>query len=354
MYTDASIYYMSGTGNSYRAAIWSMGRLKENTVNVSIHSISNPGEIKTDVKDGEEGLFMIFFPTHGFTAPWNIFRFAFKAPVKKRTHAVIVAARAGLKLGPLFFPGLEGTAAYLIAFILALKGYRIKGVMGLDMPSNWMALHPGLCNENASAIIERAHYKTENFIENILAGYTCYWNIEFFLLGILLIPISLLYLMIGRFFLAKLFFASFRCTGCGLCSTDCPFKAIRMQGKNKKIPFWTYSCESCMRCMAFCPEKAVEASQSLAVIFYFITSVPVFMFLFKWLTDIAFPQFIAFHHILTAALYYVYILFSIWITYLLFSLLIRNPLINRLFTYTTLTHIYRRYHEPETHSADLK
>jgi hypothetical protein len=33
--------------------------------------------------------------------------------------------------------------------------------------------------------------------------------------------------------------------------------------------------------------------------------------------------------------------------------LIRIPPINRLFTYTTLTHYYRRYREPETRLKDL-
>jgi len=34
--------------------------------------------------------------------------------------------------------------------------------------------------------------------------------------------------------------------------------------------------------------------------------------------------------------------------------LLRVPLINRLFTVTTLTHYYRRYHEPDTTLNDLK
>jgi hypothetical protein len=37
----------------------------------------------------------------------------------------------------------------------------------------------------------------------------------------------------------------------------------------------------------------------------------------------------------------------------LFSLLLRVPFINNIFTYTTFTHISRRYHEPETKASDL-
>jgi hypothetical protein len=48
-----------------------------------------------------------------------------------------------------------------------------------------------------------------------------------------------------------------------------------------------------------------------------------------------------------------YILVSLFVTYLLFTLLIRIPLVNRLFTYTTLVHYYRRYHEPDATLGDL-
>jgi hypothetical protein len=36
------------------------------------------------------------------------------------------------------------------------------------------------------------------------------------------------------------------------------------------------------------------------------------------------------------------------LSYLVFWYLIRIPMVNTVFTYTTLTHYYRRYHQPET------
>ena len=47
-------------------------------------------------------------------------------------------------------------------------------------------------------------------------------------------------------------------------------------------------------------------------------------------------------------IYYPNILLAAWLSYLLFYWLLRIPAINLLFTYTTLTHAYRRYHEPTT------
>ncbi|MEW6334574.1 MAG: hypothetical protein AB1558_09910 [Thermodesulfobacteriota bacterium] len=48
-----------------------------------------------------------------------------------------------------------------------------------------------------------------------------------------------------------------------------------------------------------------------------------------------------------------YLLASMAAAYWLFSLLLRVPVMNSIFTHRTLTHIFRRYHEPETKARDL-
>jgi hypothetical protein len=47
-------------------------------------------------------------------------------------------------------------------------------------------------------------------------------------------------------------------------------------------------------------------------------------------------------------------LLALYLAYPLFSLLLRTPWANRFFTHATLTHYYRRYHEPETKIEDLE
>jgi hypothetical protein len=51
---------------------------------------------------------------------------------------------------------------------------------------------------------------------------------------------------------------------------------------------------------------------------------------------------------------YPYFLFSMFLAYWILTHLLRIPLINRAFTYTTLTHLYRRYREPDTALKDIK
>ncbi len=50
---------------------------------------------------------------------------------------------------------------------------------------------------------------------------------------------------------------------------------------------------------------------------------------------------------------FLYIYPALFILYYIFDLLLRIPVINSVFTYTTLTHIYRRSHGPDTKLKDL-
>jgi ferredoxin len=283
-------------------------------------------------------------------------RFTLGLPPGNGTHAFVVPTRAGLKLGRFYMPGMEGTAGYLIAFILLLKGYGIRGVVGLDMPSNWISLHPGLNPTSVAGIIHRAEKKTTGFIETILAGERRFpiGSIFQLLFGLLLLPISIGYLLLGRFFLAKLFFANLQCNGCGICADNCPNRAIRMWGKKNPRPYWTFSCESCMRCMGYCPREAVEAGHSLGLLLYFITSIPVGSYILnrfgRNLPGVADTS----HTWVNWLLQYPYILLSIFLCYLLVTLLIRIPVINRAFTWTTFTRIWRRYHEPKTKLKEIQ
>lgn len=339
VYKMLNLFFMSGTGNSYRAAVWMGEVAKEQGIHSRIIPITKDRS-NLDLEDEPGQLFGLVFPTHGFTAPWHMIRFVWGMPRSKRTHAFVIPTRAGIKIGPIPLPGLEGTAGYLIVLLLLLKGYQIRGVQGLDMPSNWMALHWGLSSANVQFIINRAKIKIKAFTETVLDGKRIWGGIFPLLLGLLLVPISFGYFVLGRFFLAKLFFASHRCTGCGLCVRSCPVRAIIMKGRVSVKPFWTFRCESCMRCMAYCPEQAVEVSHLLGIIFYYVTAFPVSIFLADQLAN-------------NFLLQYAYIIISLYFVYLIFSNLNRFLLVNKFFTFTTLTHIYRRYHEPETKLKDL-
>ena len=353
MYQEATFYFFTGTGNSYRVASWMADAARDAGAAVTVRPIESaqPGE---EIGAGEGALLGLAMPTHGFTAPWAMLRFALRLPRRANTHAAVVATRAGVKIGPVFAPGVEGTATYLTALILALKGYRVRGAIGVDMPSNWIALHPGLSPQAVAAIVARARVRTAGFVGTILSGQHRFAGWGDLLIGLLFFYVSLGYLLIGRFFLAKLFFASQRCTGCGLCAEYCPNGAIKMVGSgNDRRPYWTLRCESCMRCMAYCPTRAIEASHLLGVGAYLLAAAVPITGLLAWLaarTSLldfleAVPRWV---------LDSIYPVVALILAYPILHLLLKVAWINWLFTHATLTHYYRRYHEPGTSLKDLK
>ena len=222
------------------------------------------------------------------------------------------------------------------------------------MPSNWLAVHPGLAPETVAGIVARAEERVAGFISAILCGRRCYLGWIVFPLGVLVFPISLAYLLIGRLFLSKLFFASHRCNGCGLCAEYCPNGAIEMRGNGKdRRPYWTFRCESCMRCMAYCPQKAVEASHLLAVVAYHLAGLIPTLALLNWLAE-RIPVIAFLGEMPGWLVKWGNAFIALALIYPVFHLLLRIPSVHWLFTHATLTHYYRRYQEPETTLKELR
>jgi len=341
-YQRAMLYFLSGTGNTYRVVTWIAERLRAAGISAEM-APTHSANLDANFKTGSDALLVVATPVHAFVAPWLMLRFIWRLPRGKGMDALVVACNSGV----------SGTTFYVMALVLALKGYTVRSFLDVAFPDNWMSLVPGPPPEKARAAIAQAREKTAAFMDGFLAGERSFLAWPWALLALALAPIAVGYLILGRFFLAKLFFASDRCIGCGQCAEHCPWRAIKMvEQAEQRRPYWTLNCESCMRCMAFCPTQAIEAGHSWGVLLGAITLIPVV----DWLLNMVIRQIPALANVqglLWVLLEYGYILLSFVVAYALFSLLLRVPAINRFFTVTTLTHNYRRYHEPDTSLKDL-
>jgi Pyruvate/2-oxoacid:ferredoxin oxidoreductase delta subunit len=347
-YQDVLLYYFSGTGNSYRVACWMAEAARENGLASQVKAIdsSNPAE---EIHAGQ--LIGLLCPTHAFTAPWAMIRFALSLPhAQGVVDAFVILTRGGSLIGKRVLPGMEGTGAYLLALILALKGYRVHGASGLDMPVTWTVVMPGLSQESAEEIIQQVKPRALDFFQSILAGKTRWHGFIPLAIGLALLPLSVMYLCMGRFFLAKLFYASNRCNGCGLCARSCPVQAVKMRGKT---PYWTLSCESCTRCMNFCPQQAVEASYPFGLALMYLSGVSVVALALDWLAQYATVAMGWKGTWVESIITYPYTVLLIVVAYVLFWWAMRLPILNALVTFLTPTRFYRRYHEPGTRITAL-
>jgi len=355
VYEKLILYYQSGTGNSYRTAVWMAEAAEKAGLSVELIPIhqANPA---VELKDNAKSLVGFISPTHGFIAPWSMLKFLIRLPFRRNVHAFYLATRGRLKFGRMFVPGLAAGTIWFSALILALKGYRLVGVESIDMPSNWMTLHSGQKPESIRAIIDRSKPRVDRFISRLLSGGRNWFtlrNAVELLFSIVLFPVSIGYLLFGKTFMSKIYFANRKCNSCGVCAKNCPQKAIRMVGKRNPKPFWTFHCESCMRCMGFCPQKAIEVHQPYVIIYCFFILMPFLETLNVWFAG-WFPGIPVLYEIVFAGLYFLIYIAAVAAAYLLYFGLSLVPFGNTLMTWTTLTHVYRRYREPETTLHDLQ
>ncbi len=348
MYDDVTIYYFSGTGNALTASRWITESAKKKGRQTNLISIDRIKKIAVPAAAGKR-LLGFCYPTHGFGIPWIMLKFIFKFPGRERCDVFLMNTRAGSKIGKLFLPGVSGIAQLLPALILLGKGFRIRGLLPLDMPSNWISIHPGYNPAAVAALLARCCVRVDGFSERILSGRAYFRPNVLVMLPVdmALAPVAFMYFLYGRFFLAKVFIAATDCDTCRLCEQKCPTASIRIVDNR---PFWKFTCESCMRCINVCPRRAIQVSHLLAVIIPVVSSfLPIALLLAIFNSYIPSslmkPADFIIDWGISLTLFFVISGLVFW--------LIRIKWINQLFSATSLTKYWRRYMAPGIKPKDF-
>lgn len=333
------IYFHSGTGNALKASRWIADEAQKAGLVATIYPIDHG--LKPNINEIDSGtLFGFVYPTHGFNLSPAMLKFIRKFPPKKGVSVFLMNTRAGGKFFKIFTPGMSGMAQYLPMFILSKKGFKIQAGRPLDMPSNWISIHPGLGPKMVASIDARCEGIARKFINKVLSGKRVFGRVLIDLpLDVLIFPVTVLYYFIGRFFLAKTFIFTHACTDCNICVENCPVGAIKLvHGK----PFWTHKCESCMRCMNVCPHRAIQTSHLMVTIGVLFFQVPFSIWLFRNVSWFDFLQ-------SNIAIFLVDSYLSMVLLYVLYSVVhyfLRYRIFSRIFEFTSFTYWWRRYLAP--------
>jgi Pyruvate/2-oxoacid:ferredoxin oxidoreductase delta subunit len=347
-YDDLLIYYLSGTGNALTASRWMAENAEKKGVRAQLIPIDRQKEPIVP-KISRNTLIGFCYPTHGFGIPWAMLKFIWRFPKVKHAKVFISSTRAGSKLSRVFLPGISGLAQWIPFIILLLKGYGIKGLLPIDMPSNWISVHPGYKSKVVDSIFMHCHELVVKFTGKLLSGKRFYHPYIFIFLpfDLALAPIMIGYQMYGRFLFAKLFVATNKCNGCGICIDKCPVRAIRMYGSK---PFWTVNCESCMRCISICPEKAIQVSHMLATILIIgLSMVPFYLLIFELFGKLPAKVFSTLDFFAEWGLKVFLMAVIYWLVYLLMKFRVFSIIVE----YTSLTRYWRGYRAPGISPKDF-
>ncbi len=343
-YNKAILCCFSGTGNARNAAQWFHEVAENAGLEVEVIYIDKTN--RPEIPNFTGKLLVGFFsPTHGFNLPPLVLKFICRFPKVKNADVFLLNTRGGLKFSRWFLPGLSGAAQIFAAMILRLKGFKIKGMQPVDLPSNWIILHPGLRKNVVLSIHQRCRRIVTRFASRLVTGKKVYKSLYSLPIDILVIPIAVLYYFIGRFFLAKTLIATSACNDCGICIKQCPVGAIK---RINNRPYWTYKCESCMHCINICPQRAIQTTHAFSITLILLSVFILSPLLFQLLNYFGLSNILNRLHLSIIPESIVFLGF-VFVCYRLLHYFMRFTLVNRIITYTSLSWFiwWRRYKAPD-------
>lgn len=321
------IFYFSGTGNSKKVAQWFSEFAVVKGISCELVDVAKVNKNSLEAIEPDV-LIGIISPTHGFNYPKITLDFIRRFP-KGKNRVVLMNTRAGMKIGKIVSPGLTGVAFMLSSFILKRKGYKVIGQIPFDMPSNWISVHPAIRDESVQFIFDKNYIRAKKHFEKLYSQNKNFAARKDLIQDVLISPVSLAYYLIGRFFLAKSYYASYSCTNCNLCIKQCPVHAIK---KINGRPFWTFKCENCMKCMNNCPVDAIETTHGLWIIVIYISSITHTNVFYSIL-----PDYLQFWGV-KFLLFNILLLLLLWLLYRVQQFELKYRIIAKLISFTSLTY----------------
>lgn len=232
------VFYFSGTGNSQLAAIQIAEAIGDEVVSINYY-----------LKEGKKAVFrsekpLVFVvPTYSWRIPKVAEQWIRQADFQgcQDTYFVLTCG------------GSIGNAAVYAKRLCTAKGLRFRGVAGVPMPENYLALNPTPDEAECQAIVSAARPHLDGLAKLIAAGEPFPVQQVSFTDKVKSGPINPLFYAL--YVHDKGFSTSSACTSCGKCAQRCPLNNIDLAGGK---PVWKGTCTHCMACIGGCPAEAIE------------------------------------------------------------------------------------------------
>lgn len=237
----ANIVYFTGTGGTKLVSDTLAANLTTKGITNTVKEISlNDRTVLT----GANVLFLIY-PVHAGDASEAVYNYIEEmdfAPFPM-TDCVVLSVSAG---GEVMFNA--ASRSKVVRKILK-KGYITVYEDMLVMPNNFATGYSGEIN---SLLLTALPIKVNNIVDGYLSGVIHRRPSNAFASAIrfLISPFKFFAKVNGRFLKADK-----DCSGCGLCSSDCPRRNITIV---KDRPTFGWKCVMCMRCIYACPNKSIS------------------------------------------------------------------------------------------------
>lgn len=236
------IFYFSGTGNSLHAAKTLAEAL--NTELISMPDARRSGRMKFCSQPGEPIGFV--FPVYAWDVPCLVTEFVRAAEIETQPGAHVFAIfTCGANTGETFAKFKQ---------TLREKGITLAAAYDLVMPDNYIVMLKAPPAEKQREMLAKADQRLQTIRENVAAGKReisieaknppklfsglLSWGFNTFAMG------------------TKKFYATEKCTKCGLCEKICPLGVIAVGAEG---PAWKAgACAKCLACINRCPVQAIE------------------------------------------------------------------------------------------------
>lgn len=253
----ATIFYFSGTGNTWFVAETLKRELQYRSIDAEAFSIEDTtlaeeGKLHQLIAESEH--ILIGYPIYGSVAPKPMIDFIENLPKTYKGTMMSVFSTVALASG-------DGPVVYREIF--EARGYRFHTGMEFKLSNNFNVpgfpdvLHVGN-EENIDRRNDKARIKVEKMADSVAEGKTMVEGDHF--LGRLLGNLQRRHIdeLLVKFN-DKLYVENSKCIGCEKCIQICPVNNI--SEVDGEIAF-KGSCAVCMRCYHFCSAKAINVTKA--------------------------------------------------------------------------------------------